>query len=114
MKGKYFPLAAALSQRLTRRLTTARGTELCPLARPTVNLRSLEYSEDGRAKTVHTVVIAIQHDSKLKDMFDGDENKELEYVRDQVKQHVVEHSIPKELLGESYRLVVNGTEDLRP
>ena len=42
-------------------------------------------------------------------MFDGDENKELEYVRDQVKQHVVEHSIPKELLGESYRLVVNGT-----
>ena len=81
-----------------------------PWARPDGKSQvTVEYSEDGRAKTVHTVVIAIQHDSKLKDMFDGDENKELEYVRDQVKQHVVEHSIPKELLGESYRLVVNGT-----
>ena len=110
LKGKYFPLAAALSQRLTRRLTTAREDGTMPWARPDGKSQvTVEYSEDGRAKTVHTVVIAIQHDSKLKDMFDGDENKELEYVRDQVKQHVVEHSIPKELLGESYRLVVNGT-----
>ena len=110
LKGKYFPLAAALSQRLTRRLTTAREDGTMPWARPDGKSQvTVEYSEDGGAKTVHTVVIAIQHDSKLKDMFDGDENKELEYVRDQVKQHVVEHSIPKELLGESYRLVVNGT-----
>jgi len=110
LKGKYFPLAAALSQRLTRRLTTAREDGTMSWARPDGKSQvTVEYSEDGRAKTVHTVVIAIQHDSKLKDMFDGDENKELEYVRDQVKQHVVEHSIPKELLGESYRLVVNGT-----
>ena len=110
LKGKYFPLAAALSQRLTRRLTTAREDGTMPWARPDGKSQvTVEYTEDGRAKTVHTVVIAIQHDSKLKDMFDGDENKELEYVRDQVKQHVVEHSIPAELLGESYRLVVNGT-----
>ena len=110
LKGKYFPLAAALSQRLTRRLTTAREDGTMPWARPDGKSQvTVEYTEDGRVKTVHTVVIAIQHDSKLKDMFEGDENKELEYVRDQVKQHVVEHSIPKELLGESYRLVVNGT-----
>ena len=110
LNGKYFPLAAALSQRLTRRLTTAREDGTMPWARPDGKSQvTVEYTEDGRAKTVHTVVIAIQHDSKLKDMFDGDENKELEYVRDQVKQHVVEHSIPEELLGESYRLVVNGT-----
>jgi len=110
LKGKYFPLAAALSQRLTRRLTTAREDGTIPWARPDGKSQvTVEYTENNTAKKVHTVVIAIQHDSKLKDMFDGDENKELEYVRDQVRQHVVEHSIPKELLGESYRLVVNGT-----
>ncbi len=110
LKGKYFPLAAALSQRLTRRLTTAREDGTIPWARPDGKSQvTVEYTENNTAKKVHTVVIAIQHDSKLKDMFDGDENKELEYVRDQVRQHVVEYSIPKELLGESYRLVVNGT-----
>ena len=51
LKGKYFPLAAALSQRLTRRLTTAREDGTMPWARPDGKSQvTVEYSEDGRAK----------------------------------------------------------------
>ena len=110
LKGRYFPLAAALSQRLTRRLTTVREDGTLPWTRPDGKSQvTVEYDQDGSISKVHTVVIAIQHDDKLKDQFDGSEEKELEYVRQQIREHVVEHSIPAELLNNEYKLVVNGT-----
>ena len=110
LKGRYFPLAAALSQRLTRRLTTVREDGTLPWTRPDGKSQvTVEYDQDGSISKVHTVVIAIQHDDKLKDHFDGSEVKELEYVRKQIREHVVEHSIPAELLNNDYKLVVNGT-----
>lgn len=110
LKGRYFPLAAALSQRLTRRLTTVREDGTLPWTRPDGKSQvTVEYGQDGSISKVHTVVIAIQHDDKLKDQFDGSEVKELEYVRQQIREHVVEHSIPAELLNNDYKLVVNGT-----
>ncbi len=110
LKGRYFPLAAALSQRLTRRLTTVREQGILPWSRPDGKSQvTVEYNSDGSISRVHTVVIAIQHDDKLKDKFDGSEAKELEYVRQQIREHVVEQSIPCELLDDNYKLVVNGT-----
>ncbi|MBR96548.1 MAG: methionine adenosyltransferase [Euryarchaeota archaeon] len=110
LKGRYFPLAAALSQRLTRRLTTVREQGILPWSRPDGKSQvTVEYNSDGSISRVHTVVIAIQHDDKLKDKFDGSEAKELEYVRQQIREHVVEQSIPGELLDDNYKLVVNGT-----
>ena len=55
------------------------------------------------------MVIAIQHDDDLKNQFGGSEEQELAHVEQQIKQHVVEHSIPAELLSDGYKLVVNGT-----
>lgn len=110
LKGRYFPLAAALSQRLTRRLTTVREQGILPWSRPDGKSQvTVEYNSDGSISRVHTVVIAIQHDDKLKDQFDGSEARELEYVRQQIREHVVEQSIPGELLDDNYKLVVNGT-----
>ena len=110
LKGRYFPLAAALSQRLTRRLTAVREQGILPWSRPDGKSQvTVEYNADGSISRVHTVVIAIQHDDKLKDQFDGSEDKELQYVRQQIKEHVVEQSIPSELLDDDYILVVNGT-----
>ncbi len=110
LKGRYFPLAAALSQRLTRRLTTVREQGILPWSRPDGKSQvTVEYNSDGSISRVHTVVIAIQHDDKLKDQFDGSEERELDYVRQQIKEHVVEKSIPSELLDDNYKLVVNGT-----
>ncbi|MBT4920219.1 MAG: methionine adenosyltransferase [Euryarchaeota archaeon] len=110
LKGRYFPLAAALSQRLSRRLTVAREQGILPWSRPDGKSQvTVQYDSNGEISKVHTVVIAIQHDNDLKSQFNNSEEAELEYVRAQIKTHVVEHSIPAELLADGYKLVVNGT-----
>lgn len=110
LKGRYFPLAAALSQRLSRRLTTVREQGILPWSRPDGKSQvTVQYNDSGDIEKVHTVVIAIQHDDDLKNQFDGSEEQELAYVEQQIKQHVVEYSIPAELLSDGYKLVVNGT-----
>ncbi|RJU81644.1 MAG: methionine adenosyltransferase [Candidatus Poseidoniales archaeon] len=110
LKGRYFPLAAALSQRLTRRLTQVREQGILPWSRPDGKSQvTVEYDENGDISRVHTVIIAIQHDDKLKDQFDGSEEEELEYVRSQVLEHVVKEVIPANLLDEDCKVVVNGT-----
>jgi len=109
LEGRYFPLAAALSQRLTRRMTNARKDGTLPWARPDAKSQvTIEY-ENGVPKRVHTVIIAIQHDKNLKDRFDGSVEKELEFVRNEITKHVVEHAIPSTLIEEPYNLIVNGT-----
>lgn len=110
LKGRYFPLAAALSQRLTRRLTAVREQGILPWARPDGKSQvTVEYDDDGNISRVHTVIIAIQHDDDLKQQFGGSEDKELEYVRQQILEHVVREVIPAELLDDDCTLVVNGT-----
>ena len=110
LKGRYFPLAAALSQRLSRRLTTVREQGILPWSRPDGKSQvTVQYNDGGEIEKVHTVVIAIQHDDDLKNQFGGSEEQELAYVAQQIKEHVVEYSIPAELLSDGYKLVVNGT-----
>lgn len=109
LRGRYFPLAAALSQRLTRRMTNARNDGTLPWARPDAKSQVTVEYENGKPVRVHTVVIAIQHDAALKNKFDGDESKERDYITSEIRKHVVEHAIPASLIREGYRLVVNGT-----
>ncbi len=109
LKGRFFPLAAALSQRLTRRMTNARMDGTLPWARPDAKSQVTIQYENGIPKRVHTIVIAIQHDKNLKDQFGGSEEDELAFVRKEIRKHVVEHAIPSELIQEPYHLVVNGT-----
>ncbi len=109
LRGRFFPLAAALSQRLTRRMTNARMDGTLPWARPDAKSQvTIEY-ENGVPKRIHTIVIAIQHDKNLKEQFGGSEEKELAFVREEIRKHVVEHAIPSTLIQEPYHLVVNGT-----
>lgn len=110
LKGRYFPLAAALSQRLSRRLKTVREENILPWARPDGKTQvTVAYAEDGSIVGVDTVIVAIQHDKHLKDRFDGSVEQELAHVREQINKHVVETSIPSELLLSDYKLIVNGT-----
>ncbi len=109
LKGRYFPLAAALSQRLTRRMTNARIDGTLPWSRPDAKSQVTVQYQDGQPSKVHTVVIAIQHDDALKNNFAQDEIAEREYITGEIRKHVVEHAIPGELLADGYRLVVNGT-----
>lgn len=110
LKGRFFPLAAALSQRLTRRLTAVREQGILPWARPDGKSQvTVEYDEHGAVAKVHTVVIAIQHDKALKEQFDGSEEAELAHVCSEIEKHVVQYAIPESLLEGGYKLVVNGT-----
>ena len=110
LEGRYFPLAAALAQRLTRRLAEVRETGILPWARPDGKSQvTIEYDSEGKPCRIHTVVIAIQHDSALKDRFAGDEEKEHAFVSAEVRQHVVEKVLPASLLEGEYILKVNGT-----
>ena len=110
LKGRFFPLPAALSQRLSRRLRVVREENILPWARPDGKTQvTVAYNEDGSVLGVDTVVVAIQHDKHLKDQFGGSIDAELEHVRQSIIEHVVEVTIPQELLLPNYKLIVNGT-----
>ena len=109
LEGRFFPLAAALSQRLTRRMTNAREDGTLPWARPDAKSQVTVEYVNGKPTKVHTVVIAIQHDKNLKDKFGGSEEEELQFVRDEIAKHVVQDAIPQILLADGYNLIVNGT-----
>ena len=110
LNGRYFPLAAALSQKLTRRLSEVGEQGILPWARPDAKSQvTIAYDDEDNVDHVHTVVIAIQHDDDLKDMFDGDVDAEQAHIRAEIEEKVVKHVIPAEILPDNYRLVVNGT-----
>ena len=109
LEGRYFPLAAALSQRLSRRMTNARMDGTLPWARPDAKSQVTVEYKNGKPSRIHTIVIAIQHDKDLKMRFDGSEEKELSFVKQEIRKHVVEHAIPKSLISNGYNLIVNGT-----
>ena len=110
LSGRYFPLPAALAQRICRRLDMIVQTNEIPWIRPDGKSQvTVEYDDSGNPSHVHTVVVAAQHDSKLKERFDGSEELEHKFVTDEIRKHVVEHAIPSHWLRNGYRLVVNGT-----
>lgn len=114
LRGRYFPLAAALSQRMTRRLKNIRNSDETvgdfSWVRPDGKSQvTIEYDAEGGVKRVHTVIIAIQHDAELKERFGGDIAEEQKFVKKEIIEQVIRHAIPAELLDEQTRIVVNGT-----
>ena len=115
LKGRFFPLAAALSQRLTRRLKNVRELPSdaeghLSWVRPDGKSQvTIEYDGSGKPSRIHTVIIAIQHDDRLKDKFGGDEEAELKFVKSEIIKHVIKHALPSSLLDENTKFVVNGT-----
>ncbi|MBT4059805.1 MAG: methionine adenosyltransferase [Euryarchaeota archaeon] len=115
LEGRYFPLAAALSQRVTRRLRIVRelpedDSSYLGWARPDGKSQvTVEYDANGTPSRVHTVIVAIQHDSNLKDRFDGDEVQEHAFIKSEIIEHVIRDAIPSELLDENTIFTVNGT-----
>ena len=118
LAGRYFPIAAALSQRLTRRLDIIRRTEKIPWMRPDgksqVSVRLDErriHEGDGTRAPQHVsdVVIAVQHARDAGGLLDEDAQREL--IRDTVWEKVVKHAIPERWLDgfDTSNLIVNGT-----
>jgi len=109
LRGRYFPIAAALAQRLTRRLDIIQRTGEIPWMRPDGKSQvTVEYENDSPCR-INTVVVAVQHDTALKERFGGSEHAEHEFVFEQVRNHVVEHAVPAQWLQQGYTLKVNNT-----
>ena len=118
LAGRYFPIAASLSQRLTRRLDIIQRTEKIPWMRPDgksqVSVRLDErrmHEGDGTRAPQHVsdVVIAVQHARDAGGL--PDEDAQREFIRDTVWEEVVKHAIPERWLDgfDTSNLIVNGT-----
>ena len=96
------PMALTYAHGLVRRLAEVRkGTELMPYLRPDAKSQvTIEYEDDRRTpKRVHTVVVSTQHHP----------DADLRQVADDVREHVLPHVIPGELLDDDLILHVNPT-----
>jgi S-adenosylmethionine synthetase len=69
---------------------------------------TVEYENDSPCR-INTVVVAVQHDTALKERFGGSERAEHEFIIEQVRNHVVEHAVPAQWLQQGYTLKVNNT-----
>lgn len=108
LSGHYMPLSALLSQALTRRLTEVRDTGLLPWARPDGKSQvTIEYGAYGTPRRVWAVVIAIQHDDMLERF--GSKDAEHKFIEIEVKKHVIDPTIPSELIDSNTDIIVNGT-----
>ena len=93
------PLTASLAQKLTRQLAVVRRDGTLPYLRPDGKSQvTVEYHK-GRPKRVQTVVISTQHHPDVSQ----------EQIATDVRAHVIAPVVPKELLDEETRVLVNPT-----
>lgn len=93
------PLPISLAHKLARRLTLVRKNNEIPFLRPDGKTQvTVEYYGDKPVR-VDTVVVSIQHNADV----------DIETVRKEVKQKVIEAVIPNELLDENTKYFINPT-----
>ncbi len=101
------PLPIQIAQRLTEKLTELRKNGTLPWLRPDGKSQvSVDY-ENGKPTTIKKTVIATQHDDMLNKY--GTEEKELEFVKNEIVEHVIEPVL--NIYGFDYDkdFIVNGT-----
>ena len=95
----FMPMPLDFAHKLTKRLAEVRKKKILEYLRPDGKSQvTIEYDNDKTPKRVETVVIAAQHD-------DMDINK----VREDIKEHVIEAVIPAELLDSRTKYQINTT-----
>ena len=93
------PLPISLAHKLARRLTLVRKNNEIPFLRPDGKTQvTVEYYGDKPVR-VDTVVVSTQHNADV----------DIETVRKEVKQKVIEEVIPNELLDENTKYFINPT-----
>ncbi len=98
--AELMPMPILLAHRLARRLADVRRDGTLPFLRPDGKSQvTVEYDPEGRPRRVHTVLISSQHDPDV----------DLADLSAAVRRHVVEASIPAELLDDGTRHLVNPT-----
>ena len=93
------PLPISLAHKLSKRLTDVRKQGILNyLGADGKTQVTVEY-EDGKPIRVDTVVVSTQHKSEIN----------LEKIKEDIKTHVINEIVPKELLDENTRYFINPT-----
>ncbi len=96
----YMPYPIDLAHKLTYRLTQVRKEGTLKYLRPDGKAQvTVEYDEEGKPIHLNTVVLSTQHD----------EDVSLEKIEEDIKKHVFDHVIPKELVDEDTKYFINPT-----
>jgi S-adenosylmethionine synthetase len=114
LRGRFFPLSAALAQRLTRRLEIVHEKTIIPWVRPDGKSQvTVQLTDDKQSiSRVSTIVIASQHSPEAgpnwPESDDLSEEDRRQYIEQEIRKHVIEHAIPSSLLDDP-EIIVNGT-----
>jgi S-adenosylmethionine synthetase len=93
------PLPIQLAHSLSRRLSKVRKDNLLPYLRPDGKSQvTIEY-KDGRPLRVEAVVISTQHDAEVS----------TEKLREDINSHVINPTVPSELLDKNTKIHINPT-----
>ncbi len=94
------PYPIALAHRLARQLTKVRKDGTLPYLRPDGKSQvSVEYDEDGKPIRLEAVVLSTQHDEAVTQ----------EQIHADIKKHVFDPILPKELVDEDTKIFINPT-----
>jgi S-adenosylmethionine synthetase len=94
------PLPIVLAHRLARRLAEVRRTKTLSYLRPDGKVQvTVRYGDDGKPEGVDNVVVSAQHHHEV----------EIDQLRAEITEHVVDASIPAELRQGSLRTYINPT-----
>jgi len=108
-EGRWMPLAIALSQALTRKVSKAGLDGTLPWARPDAKSQvTLMHGGDGQPLYADNIVIAVQHKDMIAEF--GTEEAEQAWIREQVIQHIIKPVVPSSLIIEGKTIIhVNST-----
>ena len=108
-EGRWMPLAIALSQALTRKVSKAGLDGTLPWARPDAKSQvTLMHGGNGQPLYADNIVIAVQHMDMIAEF--GTEEAEQAWIREQVIQHIIKPVVPASLIIEGKTIIhVNST-----
>jgi S-adenosylmethionine synthetase len=96
---EFMPLPIMLAHKLVRRLGEVRREKIVDYLRPDGKSQVTVEYEGRKPRRVEAVVLAAQHNDKVK----------IEDLRDDLKREVVKKIIPAALLDKETKLIINGT-----
>ncbi|MGE6628783.1 methionine adenosyltransferase [Bacillus sp. NPDC077027] len=94
------PLPISLAHKLSLRLTEVRKDQTLAYLRPDGKTQvTVEYDENNKPVRIDTVVISTQHAPEMT----------LEQIQSDLKEHVIKHVVPSELIDENTKYFINPT-----
>jgi S-adenosylmethionine synthetase len=96
---EFMPLPILLSHKLVKRLAEVRKNGEMPYLRPDCKAQVTIQYDNGKPKSVQTVVIAAQNNGSVEDSV----------LKQQIIEKVIKHVIPANLMSDDIKYVINGT-----